>query len=68
MTRNTLKYGSFIVGIFILIYTELYPISNVFISIGGLFLLVVGLYLISKGVGDKPEIDPYAVQSYDEEE
>lgn len=68
MTRNTLKYGSFIVGIFILIYTELYAISNVFISIGDLFLLVVGLYLISKGVGDKPEIDPYAVQSYDEEE
>ena len=68
MTRNTLKYGSFIVGIFILIYTELYAISNVFISIGDLFLLVVGLYLISKGVGDKPEIDPYAVHSYDEEE
>ena len=42
-------------------------ISNL-LSIGDLFLLVVGSYLISKGVGDKPEIDPYAVQSYDEEE
>jgi hypothetical protein len=29
---------------------------------------VNGLYLISKGIGDKPDIDPYAVQSYDEEE
>jgi len=68
MTRNTLKYGSFVVGILILIYTELYSVSNVLLSICGLFLLVVGLYLISKGIGDKPEIDPYAVQSYDEEE
>jgi hypothetical protein len=29
---------------------------------------VIGLYLISKGIGDKLDIDPYAVQSYDEEE
>lgn len=68
MTRNTLKYGSFLAGIFILIYTELYSVSNVLLSISGLFLLFVGLYLISKGIGNKPEIDPYAVQSYDEEE
>lgn len=68
MTRNTLKYSSFVAGIFILIYTELYSVSSVLLSIVGLFLLVVGLYMISKGIGEKPEIDPYAVQSYDEEE
>lgn len=68
MTRNTLKYGFFVAGIFILIYTELYSVSDVLLSIGGFFLLVVGLYLISRGIDNKPEIDPYAVQSYDEEE
>jgi hypothetical protein len=33
-----------------------------------LALLGIGLYLISRGIGDKPDIDPYAIQSYDEEE
>ena len=46
----------------------LFSDSQTFVSILGLVLLVIGLYLISKGIGDKPDIDPYAVQSYDEEE
>jgi uncharacterized membrane protein len=46
----------------------LFSDSQTFASILGLVLLVIGLYLISKGIGDKPEMDPYAVQSYDDEE
>lgn len=68
MTRNTLKYVAFLLGVGILIYTEFFSKSSKVLSILGLLLLVVGLYLISKGIGDKPDIDPYAVQSYDEEE
>lgn len=68
MTRNTLKYVAFLLGVSILIYTEFFSKSSKVLSILGLLLLVVGIYLISKGIGDKPDIDPYAVQSYDEEE
>ena len=66
--RNISKYTAFISGLCLLICDELFSDSQTFASILGLVLLVIGLYLISKGIGDKPDIDPYAVQSYDEEE
>lgn len=68
MTRNRLKYVTFLLGVIILIYTEFFSKSFAVLSIIGLMLLVVGLYLISKGIGEKPEVDPYAVHPYDEEE
>ena len=68
MPTVSIKYTSFISGLCLLIYDELFSDSYTFISILGLALLGIGLYLISRGIGDKPEIDPYAIQSYDEEE
>ncbi|MAB30543.1 MAG: hypothetical protein CMP78_03000 [Formosa sp.] len=68
MSTVSIKYTAFISGLCLLICDELLSDSQTFVSILGLVLLVNGLYLISKGIGDKPDIDPYAVQSYDEEE
>ena len=68
MPTASIKYTAFISGLSLLICDELLSDSQTFASILGLVLLVIGLYLISKGIGDKPDINPYAVQSYDEEE
>ena len=68
MVNNLIKYWASVLGIFLLICDELLYNSQTFLSIVGLLLLVIGLYLISRGIGDKPSIDPYAVQSYEEEE
>lgn len=68
MANKSIKYWASILGICLLICDELLYNSQTFLSIVGLLLLVVGLYLISRGIEDKPSIDPYAVQSYEEEE
>ena len=68
MVNNSIKYWASLLGLCLLICDELLSNSQTFLSIVGLVLLVIGLYLISRGIGDKPSIDPYAVQSYEEEE
>lgn len=68
MISNSIKYWASILGLCLLICDELLSNSQTFLSIIGLLLLVIGLYLISRGIGDKPSIDPYAVQPYEEEE
>ena len=68
MPTASIKYTAFISGLCLLICDELFCDSQTFASILGLVLCVIGLYLISKGIGDKPDIDHYDVQSYDEEE
>ncbi len=67
MLNNSIKYWASTLGLCLLICDELLYISQTFLSIVGLLLLVIGLFLISRGIGDKPSIDPYAVQSYEEE-
>ena len=68
MANNSIKYWASILGLCLLICDELLYNSQTFLSIVGLLLLVIGLFLISRGIGDKPSIDPYALQSYEEEE
>ena len=68
MLNNSIKYWASILGLCLLICDELLSNSQTFLSIVGLLLLVIGLFLISRGIGDKPSIDPYALQSYEEEE
>ncbi|MDA0326718.1 MAG: hypothetical protein O3C41_07755 [Bacteroidetes bacterium] len=68
MGPNSLKYIVFLTGSGILIYDDISTESMGLLSLIGLILLVVGIYLISKGIREKPKVDPYAVQSYDEEE
>lgn len=68
MVNNSIKYWASILGLCLLICDELLSNSQTFLSIVGLLLLVIGLYLISRGIGYKPSIDPYGVQSYEEEE
>ena len=68
MPTVSIKYTTFISGLCLLICDEMFSDSQTLASILGLVFLVIGLYLISKGIGEKPEMDPYAVQSYDEEE
>ena len=68
MGNNSIKYMTFTVGAALVVLDEMYCEFQTYLSIVGLLLLVTGLYLISKSIGEKPSIDPYAVQSYDEEE
>ena len=66
MKQNSIKYLFFLLCAILIIYAEIY--SNSLISVIGLFFLVVGLYIISKGIGQKPDYNPYEVQTEDEEE
>lgn len=66
MKQSTIKYILFLIGVILIIYAEIY--SNSLISVIGLIFLVVGIYLISKGIGQKPDYNPYEVQTEDEEE
>ena len=66
LKQSTIKYLAFLVGVFLIIYAEIH--SNSLISVIGLIFLVVGIYLISKGIGQKPDYNPYEVQTEDEEE
>ncbi|MGB0455371.1 MAG: hypothetical protein ACPGJN_00360 [Flavobacteriaceae bacterium] len=66
MKQSTIKYLAFLVGVILIIYAEIH--SNSLISVIGLIFLVVGIYLISKGIGQKPDYNPYEVQTEDEEE
>ncbi len=66
LKQSTIKYLGFLVGVILIIYAEIH--SNSLISVIGLIFLVVGIYLISKGIGQKPDYNPYEVQTEDEEE
>jgi uncharacterized membrane protein len=66
LKQNSIKYLVFLVGVILIIYAEIY--SSSIISVVGLIFLVVGLYMISKGIGQKSDYNPYAVQTEDEEE
>ena len=66
LKQTTIKYLAFLVGVILIIYAEIH--SNSLISVIGLIFLVVGIYLISKGIGQKPDYNPYEVQTEDEEE
>lgn len=66
LKQSTIKYLLFLIGVILVIYAEIY--SNSLISVIGLIFLVVGIYLISKGIGQKPDYNPYEVQTEDEEE
>ena len=66
LKQSTIKYLLFLIDVILVIYAEIY--SNSLISIIGLIFLVVGIYLISKGIGQKPDYNPYEVQTEDEEE
>ena len=62
MGTNSLKYIVLLTGSGILIYDDISTESMEILSLIGLILLVVGIYLISKGIGEKPKVDPYARQ------
>lgn len=66
LKQSTIKYLAFLVGVILIIYAEIH--SNSLISVIGLIFLVVGIYLISKGIGQKPDYNLYEVQTQDEEE
>lgn len=65
--KQSFKYLSFIVGVILLIYNEIIEEPSSILSIVGLVFLVIGLYMISRGIGDKPDYDPYAIQPEDED-
>lgn len=64
--KQSFKYLSFVVGVILLVYNEVIDETNNILSITGLVFLIIGLYMISKGIGDKPEYDPYAIESEEE--
>lgn len=66
--KQSFKYLSFVVGVILLIYNEVIGEPHSILSIIGLVFLIIGVYMISRGIGDKPDYDPYAVQSEKENE
>ena len=64
--KQSFKYLSFVVGVILLVYNEVIDETNNILSITGLVFLIIGLYVISKGIGDKSEYDPYAIESEEE--
>ena len=55
-------------GLTLLIFDEFYNEAPSILSVFGLLFFIIGLYLISLSVGQKPDYNPFSVQSYDEEE
>ena len=55
-------------GLTLLIFDEFYNEAPSFLSIFGILFFIIGLYLISLSVGQKPDYDPFSIQSYEEEE
>lgn len=55
-------------GLTLLIFDEFYKGAPGIISVFGLLFFIIGLYLISLNVGQKPDYNPFSIQSYDEEE
>ena len=55
-------------GLTLLIFDEFYNEAPSILSVFGLIFFIIGIYLISLKVGQKPNYNPFSIQSYDEEE
>lgn len=53
MTSRTLNFLMILVGGIIALYAETGEDQNVYILLGGIFLLMVGLYRLSRGIPSK---------------
>ncbi len=67
MSKRTLYYICLVSGIFLVIVTEFQDDPDLVLQIGGFCLLMLALYQLSKGIGDRPTKDSY-VENEDEEE
>ena len=63
-----MRYILLLLGLTLLIFDEFYNEAPSFLSIFGILFFIIGLYLISLNVGQKPNYNPFSIQSYEEEE
>lgn len=63
-----MRYILLLLGLTLLIFDEFYKEAPSILSVFGLLFFIIGLYLISQSVGQKPDYNPFSIQSYEEEE
>ena len=63
-----MRYILLLLGLTLLIFDEFYNKVTSILSVFGLIFFIIGLYLISQSVGQKPDYNPFSIQSYEEEE
>ena len=63
-----MRYILLLLGLTLLIFDEFYSKAPSILSVFGLIFFIIGLYLISLNVGQKPDYNPLSIQSYEEEE
>ena len=63
-----MRYILLLLGLTLLIFDEFYNEVPSILSVFGLLFFIIGLYLISLNVGQKPNYNPFSIQSYEEEE
>lgn len=68
MSSRTLNFLMILVGGIIALYAETGDDQNVYILIGGIFLLMVGLYRLSKGIPSKNAHEEQSYVIHEEEE
>ena len=66
MSKRTLYYLCLVLGIFLVIVTEFQEDPDLILQIGGFCLLMLALYQLSKGIGDRPTKDSYVVNEEEE--
>ena len=66
MSKRTLYYLCLVLGIFLVIVTEFQDKPDLILQIGGFCLLMLALYQLSKGIGDRPTNDSYVVNEEEE--
>jgi len=52
---KTLNYSLIILGAIVAIYAQAEEQQDTFVLIGGIVLLMIGIYRISRNIGDKPK-------------
>jgi multisubunit Na+/H+ antiporter MnhG subunit len=63
-----MRYILLLLGLALLNFDEFYNEAPSILSVFGLIFFIIGLYLISLSVGQKPDYNPFSIQSYEEEE
>ena len=68
MTKRSLYYVCFLLGTFLVIVAEFQENPDLILQFGGFCLLMLSLYQLSKGIGDRPTKDSYVENEEEEEE
>jgi len=68
MNRRIIYFACIVIGLFVAFYAQAREQQNRFILVGGIILLMFGLYHISKGITPKKEDSNFIVTERDDKE